>query len=221
VGVTALPCDTVAHGDVAGSAPGPGSRIALPGGGVLNRLPGRGDLLAWTVDDGADSEVVRLYTQFAKDAGMRLTYFVTGSLHSWTDNADLLRPLVAADLGYQVVTLWSGDLRDSALLTEDEIIRTAYQCFTPQSIVIGHLNHRPVTRVYGQLVQIIRARALRTVTLNDVFLRPPAPQRKPAPVGRGGGFSRAGRRSPWPPWQGRRPPRRAASRRAGSRVPRR
>lgn len=94
MGVTALSCDTVAHGDVAGSAPGPGSRIALPGGGVLNRLPGQGDLLAWTVDDGADSEVVRLYTQFAKDTGMRLTYFITGSLHSWTDNADLLRPLV-------------------------------------------------------------------------------------------------------------------------------
>jgi hypothetical protein len=30
----------------------------------------------------------------------------------------------------------------------------------------------PVTNVYGQLVEIIRARKLRTVTLDDVFLRP-------------------------------------------------
>jgi len=240
--------DTVARGDVLRSAPSPaapvpapllppperGSRVELPGGGVLDKLPGNGDLLAWTVDDGASSDVVRLYTQFAKDTGVRLTYFVTGAYRSWTDNADMIRPLVesrqiqlgnhtwthpdltklsksqiadelsrtdaflrntygvdatpyfrppyghhdavvdavAADLGYQVPTLWSGDLRDSALLSEDQIIAMAYQAFTAQNIVIGHLNHSPVTHVYGQLVDIIRSRRLRTVTLNDVFLQP-------------------------------------------------
>jgi hypothetical protein len=46
----------------------------------------------------------------------------------------------------------------------------ANRYFTAQSIVIGHLNHLPVTRVYPRLVEIIRARQLRTVTLNDVFL---------------------------------------------------
>jgi hypothetical protein len=49
----------------------------------------------------------------------------------------------------------------------------ADQYFTPQSIVIGHLNHLPVTHVYPQLVDIIRSRNLRTVTLNDVFLKTP------------------------------------------------
>ena len=38
--------------------------------------------------------------------------------------------------------------------------------------MIGHLNHMPVTKVYGELVDIIRARKLRTVTLDDVFLKP-------------------------------------------------
>jgi hypothetical protein len=71
-----------------------------------------------------------------------------------------------------VPTLWSGDLRDSALLSEDQIVTMAYQAFTAQNIVIGHLNHPPITHVYGQLVDIIRARGLRTVTLNDVFLQP-------------------------------------------------
>ncbi len=223
-----------ARGDVLGSVPGPvnpGSRVALPGGAVLKKLPGNGDLVAWTVDDGADTEVVRLYTQFARDTGVRLTYFVTGAYRSWTDNAALLRPLVesgqiqlgnhtwshpdltrlspvqvadelrrtdaflrntygvnaapyfrppyghhnaavdgvAADLGYRNPTLWSGDLHDSALLSEGQIVALAYQSFLPQNIVIGHLNHPPVTRVYGQLVEIIRARGLRTVTLDDVF----------------------------------------------------
>ncbi|MFJ7721480.1 polysaccharide deacetylase family protein, partial [Rhodococcus erythropolis] len=56
--------------------PPPSARVPLPGGGSLTALPGGGDLLALTVDDGASSEVVRLYTQFAKDTGIRLTYFV-------------------------------------------------------------------------------------------------------------------------------------------------
>lgn len=247
------PEQAVARADVSGAAPKPatpplppllppphpGSRVPLPGGGVLKKLPGQGDLLAWTVDDGANTEVVRAYTQFAKDTGVRLTYFVTGSYHSWTDNVALLRPLVdsgqiqlanhtwshpdltalpakqvadelrstdvflrntygvdaapyfrppfghhnalvdtvAADLGYQVATLWSGDLRDSALLTDQQVFLTAYQSFTAQNIVIGHLNHPTITHVYGQLVDMIRARSLRTVTLNDVFVRPPIARR--------------------------------------------
>ena len=36
-------------------------------------------------------------------------------------------------------------------------------------------DHLPVTHVYGQLVDIIRARRLRTVTIDDVFLKPDRP----------------------------------------------
>ena len=215
--------------------PPPSARIALPGGGALTKIPGEGDLLALTLDDGVNSEVVRAYTQLAKDTGMRLTYFVNGTYNSWTENAALLRPLVdsgqiqlgnhtwshpdlttltkseiaqqltrnddflkktygvgakpyfrppyakhnaavdavAADLGYKVPTLWSGSLSDSTLITEEYIVKMADKYFTPQDIVIGHLNHEPVTHVYPQLVDIIRSRNLRTVTLNDVFLKTP------------------------------------------------
>jgi peptidoglycan/xylan/chitin deacetylase (PgdA/CDA1 family) len=207
------------------------ARVPAPAG-VLSSLPGDGDLLALTVDDGVNSEVLRAYTQFAKDTGIRLTYFVNGVYRSWTDHVELLRPLVddgqiqlanhtwshpdltklpltgvaeefrhnhdflwktygvdprpyfrppygghnanvdkvAADLGYTVDTLWSGDLGDQVVVPEAEIVKGAGRYFTPQTIVIGHLNHLPVTRVYGQLADIIRARNLRTVTLNDVFL---------------------------------------------------
>ncbi|MCV7278715.1 polysaccharide deacetylase family protein [Mycolicibacterium flavescens] len=214
--------------------PPPGSaRVALPGG-VLSRLPGDGDLLALTVDDGVNSEVVRGYTQFAKDTGARLTFFVNGIYRSWTDHVDLLRPLVdsgqiqlanhtwshpnltklpltdvaeefrrnheflwktygvdvrpyfrppygahtahvekvAGELGYTVNTLWSGTLEDHVWIPAPEVVAMADRYFTAQTIVIGHLNHDPVTQVYGQLVDIIRARRLRTVTLDDVFLRP-------------------------------------------------
>lgn len=210
------------------------ARISLPGGGVLSSLPGEGDLLALTVDDGVNSDVVRMYTQFAKDTGVRLTYFVNGVYSSWTDHLDLLRPMVddgqiqlanhtwlhpnltklplaqvaeelrhdhdflwktygvdarpyfrppygahnehvdkvAGDLGYTVNTLWSGDLKDHVVIPEAEIVKMAQAWFNPQAIVIGHLNHLPVTHIYGQLVDIVRARNLRTVTLDDVFLKP-------------------------------------------------
>ncbi|MEO9221558.1 MAG: polysaccharide deacetylase family protein [Mycobacteriaceae bacterium] len=210
------------------------SRVALPGGATLTKLPGNGDLLAFTVDDGVSSDVVRLYTQFAKDIGIRLTYFLNVQYRSWTDNADLLRPLVesgqvqlgnhtwshpnltqvsksriadeltrndqfvqrtygvsmapyfrppygshnvsvdsvAASLGYTTPILWNGSLADSSVITEDYAVKMAQEHFTPQSIVLGHLNHPAVTHVYPQLVEIIRSRNLRTVTFNDVFLKP-------------------------------------------------
>jgi peptidoglycan/xylan/chitin deacetylase (PgdA/CDA1 family) len=220
----------------AASAPAPAvvNRFPLPGGGELSSLPGDGDLLALTLDDGVNSDVVRAYTQFAKDTGVRLTYFVNGRYASWTENKDLLRPLVesgqiqlgnhtwahpdlatlpkdqvidqlrrnhqfltreygvdarpyfrppygshnpvvdgiAAELGYTVPTMWSGSLEDQNIIAETEIVKMADKYFNPQAIVIGHLNHLPVTHVYDQLVDVIRSRQLRTVTLDDVFVRP-------------------------------------------------
>jgi peptidoglycan-N-acetylglucosamine deacetylase len=231
--------DVVTSGPTAPMAllppPPPSARIPLPGGGALMKIPGDGDLLALTVDDGVNSEVVRAYTQFAKDTGVRLTFFVNGVYDSWTENVAMLRPLVdsgqiqlgnhtwshpdlttlpkdqiakqlsrndeflkktygvgakpywrppyakrnaavdavAADLGYHVPVLWSGSLSDSTLITEDYIVQMADKYFTPQSIVIGHLNHLPVTHVYPQLVDIIRSRNLRSATLNDIFEKTP------------------------------------------------
>jgi peptidoglycan-N-acetylglucosamine deacetylase len=216
--------------------PAPEARITLPGRGTLWSLPGDGDSLALTLDDGVDTDVVRMYTQFAKDTGLRFTYFVNGRNHSWMDNKDLLRPLVdsgqiqlgnhtfshpdlttlsvkqamdeitrndnflkqtygtdarpylrppygahnstvdaiAAGLGYTVITLWSGDLGDYDLVNEDSIVKAADRFFTPQTVVIGHLNHPPVTHVYGHFVDLIRDRKLRSVTLNDIFVKPPS-----------------------------------------------
>jgi len=61
------------------------------------------------------------------------------------------------------------------VIGEDEIVKMANKYFNAQAIVIGHLNHLPVTHVYGQLVDVIRSRNLRTVTLDDVFLNPVDP----------------------------------------------
>jgi hypothetical protein len=63
------------------------------------------------------------------------------------------------------MTLWSGDLCDSNLISEDSIVKAADKFLTPQTVVIGHLNHPPVTHVYGHFVDLIRDRKLRSVTL--------------------------------------------------------
>lgn len=194
-------------------------------------LPGDGNLLAWTVDDGSDSSVVAAYAAFAAQTGTRLTLFATGSYPAWRENAEALRPLVssgqvqmanhtwshpdlqelpdqgirdelqrthdligelfdvdarpfyrppygfwdervgaaAASIGYTAPALWYGSLADSGLISQEEIIRLAHEWFLPQHIVIGHLNHTPVTHVFPQLAQVIADRGLVTVTLNDVF----------------------------------------------------
>ena len=119
------------------------------------------------------------------DAFLRNTYGVdaTPYLRPPYGHHNAVVDAVAADLGYHVTTLWSGDLQDSALVSADHIVRLACQFFAAQNIVIGHLNHPPITHVYGQLVDIIRSRRLRTVTLDDVFVRPKIPNRTAGSAG--------------------------------------
>ncbi|RNI18391.1 polysaccharide deacetylase family protein [Flexivirga caeni] len=62
--------------------------------GTLYALPGKGDNIALTVDDGIDEAVVAGYARLARDTGMRLTFFCNGINPSWTMHKDLLRPLI-------------------------------------------------------------------------------------------------------------------------------
>jgi peptidoglycan/xylan/chitin deacetylase (PgdA/CDA1 family) len=62
--------------------------------GVLSRLPGDGNQMALTVDDGVSVPVVGAFAQFAYDTGTRLTFFVNGANPSWSVNAPALRPMV-------------------------------------------------------------------------------------------------------------------------------
>ncbi|MCF6506898.1 polysaccharide deacetylase family protein [Blastococcus sp. MG754426] len=72
----------------------PGVEPQEPPAGVVDALPGEGDLLALTIDDGTSSEVVAAFARFAADSGTRMTFFPNGRYRAWEDNAALLRPLV-------------------------------------------------------------------------------------------------------------------------------
>src|SRR6201997_3566020 len=82
-------------------------------------------------------------------------------------NADIDR--VAADQGYTTITMWSGDVGDSAPENEARLVANAAKSFQPQQIVLTHANAPTITRCYGQLTDLIASRNLQTVTLNDVF----------------------------------------------------
>ncbi|MGO4204946.1 polysaccharide deacetylase family protein [Rhodococcus sp. TAF43] len=84
--------DTISAPPTARLSTPPPVRVPIPPG-TLTSLP-PGNTLALTVDDGADSEVVAAYIEFARTSGARFTFFVTAAYPTWTEHRDALRPLV-------------------------------------------------------------------------------------------------------------------------------
>lgn len=74
------------------SAPSGIAKVAVPRG-TIYALPGKGKLVALTVDDGTDAKVVQAYAELARRTGLRLTFFANGYMRSWTEHAGILRPL--------------------------------------------------------------------------------------------------------------------------------
>jgi peptidoglycan-N-acetylglucosamine deacetylase len=104
----------------------PLARVPAPVG-VLTRLPGDGNQLALTVDDGASSAVVAAFGQFCSDTGTRLTFFVNGANASWSDNAPALRPMVDSGQIQMGNHTWSHPYLNRLNLTavHDQIQRNA------------------------------------------------------------------------------------------------
>src|SRR5258705_10547404 len=84
----------------------PLGRVAAAAG-VLTRLPGDGNQLALTVDDGGSVPVVGAFAQFCADTGTRLTFFVNGANSSWSVNAPALRPMIDAGQVQMANHTWS------------------------------------------------------------------------------------------------------------------
>jgi peptidoglycan/xylan/chitin deacetylase (PgdA/CDA1 family) len=76
---------------------------------------------------------------------------------------------IAADQGHPTVVMWNGTLGDDKVIDGQQLVGFARQWFAAQAIVVGHANHQAVTTVYGQLLDLIAERGLRTVTLADVW----------------------------------------------------
>ncbi len=109
------------------------ARVKLPGASLYG-LPGAGNLIALTVDDGASSETVAAYTELCRRTGMRLTFFVTKKFPGWSDNAAALRPLVESGqiqlgnhtVSHPALTKLSTAAIQAELLGCDDFIRSTF-----------------------------------------------------------------------------------------------
>ena len=131
-------CNTArpaAHSASPASPPTQGSPLAStspsptpsPADSLITGLPENvGNVVAITIDDGVDSSVVDAYLDFAKDSGVRLTFFVTGCYPSWTDNRDKMRPLVESGQIQLANHTWTHP--DLTTLSEGGIIDELTQC---------------------------------------------------------------------------------------------
>lgn len=113
--------------------------------GTLYGLPGQGNSVALTVDDGTDARVVAGYAKLAKDTGLRLTFFCNGYMRSWTESAPVLRPLLEEGQIFMANHTWS----HPSLLTLTSV----------QLVDQVHRNERFLKNTYG--------------VLGRPFLRPP------------------------------------------------
>lgn len=122
-----------------------------------------------TLDDAAVAEEIRRNRAFLHDTfGAGGTPFLRPPFGAHDARTDA----IAADLGHPTIAMWNGTLGDARVLTAAELLGHAREWFTAQTIVVGHANHPTVTTVYGELLELIQERGLRTVTLDDVWAAP-------------------------------------------------
>ena len=89
--------------------------------GPQTGLPGEGKYIAWTVDDGADPEVVRAYAEFAHRTGTRLTFFINCQYPAFKQHRDLLLPLVKS--GQLQIANHTYSHAALTSLTDEQIVR--------------------------------------------------------------------------------------------------
>lgn len=122
-----------------------------------------------TLADADVAEQIRRNRDFlAETFGVRDSPFFRPPYGAHDERTDR----IAADLGHPTIALWNGTLGDSRVLTPAELMASARDWFTAQRIVVGHANHRTVTALYGELLDLLDERGLETVTLADVWATP-------------------------------------------------
>ncbi len=122
-----------------------------------------------TLSDAEIAEEIARNRDFLRNTfGVRDMPFFRPPFGSHDERVDA----IAADQGHPTIAMWNGTLGDSTVLTGPELVAFAREWFIEQAIVIGHANHPAVTTVYGELLDLISERKLRTVTLADVWATP-------------------------------------------------
>jgi peptidoglycan-N-acetylglucosamine deacetylase len=67
------------------------------------------------------------------------------------------------------VLMWNGSYGDSTLLRPRALLRLAREYLHPGVVMLGHANHATVAQLFPQIAEIIAARGLHPVTLDEMF----------------------------------------------------
>jgi len=122
-----------------------------------------------TLEDAEVAEEIRRNREFIWNTfGVRDSPFFRPPFGSRDERTDR----IAADQGHPTVVMWNGTLDDARVVTGEDLMAAAREWFAPQAIIVGHANQPPVTKIYGEMVDLIAERQLRTVTLADVWATP-------------------------------------------------
>jgi peptidoglycan/xylan/chitin deacetylase (PgdA/CDA1 family) len=76
---------------------------------------------------------------------------------------------IAGDLGYTSILTWNATLGDATVEAPGELMDIARRWIAPGAVLLGHANHPTVLALFDQLMELIRARRLRPVTLDQMF----------------------------------------------------
>jgi peptidoglycan/xylan/chitin deacetylase (PgdA/CDA1 family) len=76
---------------------------------------------------------------------------------------------IAGDLGYTSILTWNATLGDATIEAPGELLDLARRWIAPGAILLGHANHPTVLSLFDQLMELIRDRRLRPVTLDQMF----------------------------------------------------
>ncbi|HEY0127141.1 MAG TPA: polysaccharide deacetylase family protein [Blastococcus sp.] len=122
-----------------------------------------------TLDDRAVAEEISRNRDFMRTVfGVRDSPFFRPPFGARDERIDR----ISAAEGHPTVVMWDGTLEDHRVLTPAELVAAARKWFAAQRIIVGHANHATVTKVYGELLELIAERELTTVTLADVWATP-------------------------------------------------
>jgi peptidoglycan/xylan/chitin deacetylase (PgdA/CDA1 family) len=134
-----------------------------------------------TLDDAAVAEEIGRNRDFLRSVfGVRDSPFFRPPYGARDERIDR----ISAEQGHPTVVMWDGTLEDHRVLTPAELMDAARRWFAAQRIIVGHANHATVTTVYGELLDLIAERGLRTVTLADVWATPAQRLRGTSAAGR-------------------------------------
>jgi peptidoglycan/xylan/chitin deacetylase (PgdA/CDA1 family) len=81
----------------------------------------------------------------------------------------------AAEIGYTSPMMWSGTLANSTPMSTPQVWKFANRYVGNEIILLGHANNRLTSPLLKPILDLVRKRKLKLVTLNDVFAPPPLP----------------------------------------------